>query len=60
MKKDEYWALYNCSNLWGVDKTQKALKREAEQGTGEPWDICKKYFKIVKVRIEQLTDKVNE
>ena len=54
MKKDEYWALYNCSNLWGVDKTQKALKREAEQGTGEPWDICKKYFKIVKVRIEPL------
>ena len=29
-------------------------KREAEEATDEPWDICKKYFKIVKVRVEPL------
>ena len=52
MKSNEYWALYNCSNLWEVNKTQRACKEAAEKATGEPWSKCKSYFKIVKVTIE--------
>lgn len=52
MKSNEYWGLYNCTNLWVVEKTQRACKEEAEQATGEPWSKCKEYFKIVKVTVD--------
>jgi hypothetical protein len=54
MKSNEYWGLYNASNLWGVAKTQRELKETAIEATGEPWSKCKKYFRIVRVRVEPI------
>lgn len=51
MKANEYWGLYNCSVLWGVEKTQRKLREIAVDATGEPWSKCKAYFDIKKVTI---------
>ncbi len=51
MLKNEYWALYNCSVLWRVERTKRALREVAEEATGEPWSKCKKYFRIIKVTV---------
>ncbi len=54
MKSNEYWALYNGNILWYVEKTKTACRVRAEDDMGEPWLKCRKWFRIVKVRIEEI------
>ena len=51
MKSNEYWALYNCSTLWCVEKTQAACKEYAAKATGRSWKEGKVIFDIVKVTV---------
>jgi len=51
MKDNEYWALYNTDMLAELEKTHIACKKKAEAASGEPWSVCKDYFKIIKVAV---------
>jgi len=50
--KKQYWALYNASTLWTVERTQQECKKIAIQAAGEEWAKCKKYFDIIKVTVK--------
>jgi len=60
VKSNEYWALYNGSVLWRVEKTQRGCKEVAEDATGEVWKECKKYFKVIKVTVKPVDNQAPE
>lgn len=45
------WGLYNFGNLWGVYRTRKEARREAEEALGESWKKCRGTMEVHRVRV---------
>ena len=44
------WSIFNRGILWNwVYRTRKEAIMDCENTTGESWNKCRKYFRIVKI-----------
>lgn len=51
-----WWALTNAGRLWGVHRTRKACREQAEQITGYAWSECAKSCEIRKVDVVEVAE----